>query len=81
MKQKPHIVIFLLAIFLFPQMDYAQVDFNKKPDDDLGNLEDAFQENFFEALKQKGIENTVQEILKSRSKSKIYVYLLKKNQQ
>ncbi len=25
--------------------------------DDLGNVEDAFQENFFEALKQKGIEN------------------------
>ena len=57
MKQKPYIVIFLLAIFLFPQMDYAQVDFNKKPDDDLGNVEDAFQEQFFEALKQKSIEN------------------------
>ncbi|WP_303316516.1 tetratricopeptide repeat protein [Flavivirga abyssicola] len=38
-------------------MNYAQVDFNKKPDDDLGNVEDKFQESFYEALKQKGIEN------------------------
>ena len=36
---------------------YSQVDFNKRPDDDLGNVEDEFQEHFFEALKQKGIEN------------------------
>ncbi|GGI56331.1 cytochrome c biosynthesis protein [Winogradskyella haliclonae] len=35
----------------------AQVDFNKKPDDDLGNVKDEYQEHFFEALKQKGIEN------------------------
>ena len=27
------------------------------PSDDLGNVSDAFQESFFEALKQKGIEN------------------------
>jgi tetratricopeptide (TPR) repeat protein len=40
-----------------PQASYAQVDFNKRPDDDLGNVEDEFQEYFFEALKQKGIEN------------------------
>ncbi|MEW4922423.1 tetratricopeptide repeat protein [Algibacter sp. 2305UL17-15] len=38
-------------------MNYAQVDFNKTPDDDLGIVEDKFQEFFFEALKQKGIEN------------------------
>ncbi len=44
----------MLAI---PQHTYAQVDFNKRPDDDLGNVEDEFQEYFFEALKQKGIEN------------------------
>ncbi len=42
---------------LIPQTSYAQVDFNKRPDDDLGNVEDEFQEYFFEALKQKGIEN------------------------
>ncbi|MEC3906344.1 tetratricopeptide repeat protein [Tamlana sp. 2201CG12-4] len=49
-------VVFSLGL-LFPQIDYAQVDFNKKPDDDLGNNEDEFQELFYEALKQKGIEN------------------------
>ncbi|GAA4245610.1 hypothetical protein GCM10022292_28640 [Winogradskyella damuponensis] len=42
---------------IVPQTTYAQVDFNKRPDDDLGNVEDEFQEHFFEALKQKGIEN------------------------
>ncbi|MEM7185872.1 MAG: hypothetical protein AAF466_04365 [Bacteroidota bacterium] len=29
----------------------------EEPTDDLGNVSDAFQETFFEALKQKGIEN------------------------
>ena len=42
---------------MFPLNIHAQVDFNKRPDDDLGNVEDTFQEYFFEALKQKGIEN------------------------
>ena len=40
-----------------PKLGYAQVEFNKRPDDDLGNVEDKFQESFFEALKHKGIEN------------------------
>ena len=44
-------------MLVVPQTTYAQVDFNKRPDDDLGNVEDEFQEYFFEALKQKGIEN------------------------
>lgn len=44
-------------MLIVPQVNYAQVDFNKKPDDDLGDFEDEFQELFFEALKQKGIEN------------------------
>lgn len=44
-------------MILLPENTYAQVDFNKRPDDDLGNVEDTFQEYFFEALKQKGIEN------------------------
>lgn len=46
---------------------YAQVDFNKGTNDDLGEAEDRFQELFFEALKQKGIENydrSVQALLK-----------------
>jgi len=38
-------------------MCHAQVDFNQKPTDDLGDVEDKFQESFFEALKQNGIEN------------------------
>ncbi|WP_372754767.1 tetratricopeptide repeat protein [Mariniflexile sp.] len=57
MKQKIYILIFIVGTFLLPQMNYAQVDFNKKPDDDLGVVEDAFQEQFYEALKQRGIEN------------------------
>ena len=51
------ILVFLVGMILVPQHTYAQVDFNKRPDDDLGNVEDEFQEYFFEALKQKGIEN------------------------
>ncbi|WCO01609.1 tetratricopeptide repeat protein [Psychroserpens ponticola] len=57
MKIKFQILIAILGIFMLPQNTYAQVDFNKRPDDDLGNYEDAYQEHFFEALKQKGIEN------------------------
>ncbi|MBJ6368198.1 tetratricopeptide repeat protein [Snuella sedimenti] len=57
MKRNIYIILFLLGSLLFPMHHYAQVDFNKKPDDDLGNVEDQFQELFFEALKQKGIEN------------------------
>ena len=55
-------------MILFPQVNYGQVDFNKIPnDDDLGNVEDKLQEHFFEALKQKGIENydrSVESLLK-----------------
>lgn len=50
-----------------PQVHYAQVDFNKRPDDNLGNVEDKYQEAFFEALKQKGIENydrAIKELIK-----------------
>ena len=57
MKYKIYILFFILGIFLIPQITYSQVDFNKKPDDDLGDFEDEFQELFYEALKQKGIEN------------------------
>ena len=44
-------------MLFMPQRSHAQVDFNKKPTDDLGDVEDMFQESFFEALKQSGIEN------------------------
>lgn len=57
MKTKLYILLFFFGILMFPQHSSAQVDFNKRPDDDLGNVEDQFQEYFFEALKQKGIEN------------------------
>ncbi|MFL0352935.1 tetratricopeptide repeat protein [Xanthomarina sp. GH4-25] len=57
MKNKIYILIFLFGMIFMPQVNYAQVDFNKTPDDDLGNVEDRTQELFFEALKQKGIEN------------------------
>lgn len=57
MKTKHIIFLVVLAILTVSQKSEAQVDFNKRPDDDLGNYEDAYQEHFFEALKQKGIEN------------------------
>jgi tetratricopeptide (TPR) repeat protein len=57
MKNQFYIFILLIGILIIPQPSYAQVDFNKRPDDDLGNVKDEFQEHFFEALKQKGIEN------------------------
>jgi len=49
--------VLMISVLLAYQASYAQVDFNKTPDDDLGNFEDDYQEYFFEALKQKGIEN------------------------
>ena len=57
MKKQFYILILLIGIALIPQSSYAQVDSIKRPDDDLGNVKDEFQEYFFEALKQKGIEN------------------------
>ena len=57
MKINLKIALFFLGIIFIPKLFYAQVDFNKRPDDDLGNVEDKFQESFFEALKQAGIEN------------------------
>lgn len=57
MQTKVNIIIFIFGMIFFPQASFAQVDFNKTPDDDLGNIEDKYQEYFFEALKQKGIEN------------------------
>jgi len=43
-------------MFLFPQLSSAQ-EKDEEVLDDLGNVTDNFQEFFFEALKQKGIEN------------------------
>ncbi|WP_439152110.1 tetratricopeptide repeat protein [Winogradskyella sp.] len=57
MKLNKKIKRLFIALLVVPMLAMAQVDFNKRPDDDLGNVEDEFQEHFFEALKQKGIEN------------------------
>ncbi|MBT8243910.1 tetratricopeptide repeat protein [Winogradskyella sp.] len=57
MKKRAYIFILFIGILLIPQLSFSQVDFNKTPDDDLGNVKDEYQEYFFEALKQKGIEN------------------------
>ena len=53
-------IVFFLGIIMFPEVFYAQEienDSIKNPMDRLGDVEDAFQENFFEGLKQKAIEN------------------------
>ena len=59
--------LLLVACLCYSQLHMAQVDFNRTPNDDLGNYEDKFQEHFYEALKQKGIENydrAVEQLLK-----------------
>jgi len=43
-------------MFLVPVGGHAQ-KIGEQPTDDLGNVSDVFQENFFEALKQQGNEN------------------------
>lgn len=50
-----YITFFLFGFLLIPLVFVAQEI--EGPTDDLGNVSDAFQESFFEALKQKGIEN------------------------
>lgn len=46
-----------MVIVILPMHFYGQENLSKPPDDDLGEAEDKFQELFFEALKQKGVEN------------------------
>ena len=46
-----------LGMVLISKIGIAQVDFNKTPGDNLIDSTEKFQEYFFEALKQKGIEN------------------------
>lgn len=52
---RTYICILVFGVLLFPLNLGAQEI--EGPTDDLGNVSDSFQENFFEALKQKGIEN------------------------
>jgi tetratricopeptide (TPR) repeat protein len=49
-------LFFLFGNILAPSAIFAQED-DGVPTDDLGDVTDAFQENFYEALKQKTIEN------------------------
>lgn len=51
-------ILFFLGTCLFPQINYAQKEKVFQADiskDNLGNVTDEFQENFFEALKQQAI--------------------------
>ncbi len=86
MIKKVNIILILyFGIFLIPHLSFSQVDFNKTPNDDLGNVEDEFQEYFFEALKQKGIENydravdALQKCLNLNSKNPTIYFELGKN--
>ena len=55
-KTHTYILLVLFGMIFFPKNFYAQ-KLGDPVTDDLGDVSDAFQENFFEALKQKGIEN------------------------
>ena len=87
MNKKFYIICLLVGIVFTTDALWAQgnIDFNKTPDDDLGNVDDAYQENFFEALKQKGIENyeravdALQECLKLDDTKPVIYYELGKN--
>ncbi len=50
------LTLFIFGTLWVPNNLYSQ-EIDTPPTDDLGNVSDDFQENFFEALKQKGIEN------------------------
>jgi hypothetical protein len=53
------LAFFFFGIVFLPKTLHAQEikPTFELPTDDLGDVSDAFQENFFEALKQKAIEN------------------------
>ncbi len=53
-----HIPVLIGLLLSFPATGQERdIIIQEVNEDDLGNVSDAFQENFFEALKQKGIEN------------------------
>lgn len=84
MNIKFHILIIILGLLFMPQTSHSQENFDQNPTDDLGHVEDQFQEYFFEALKQQGIENyqrAIDALLKCKKlddKSVVY-YQLGKN--
>ncbi len=51
-----HLTILLVGFYCMPEMGYAQEE-EESAELFLEEYSDSFQENFFEALKQKGIEN------------------------
>jgi tetratricopeptide (TPR) repeat protein len=60
MKHKIIFTLFFFGIFFPVNTSYAQEEEQEdsaQVNEDLGEVKDAFQEHFFEALKQKGIEN------------------------
>ncbi|TVZ52736.1 tetratricopeptide repeat protein [Dokdonia sp. Hel_I_53] len=62
MNKKIYILVFIVLVTLsrkriLAQQPLEQTPFEDENVDDLGNVSDAFQVSFFEALKQKGIEN------------------------
>lgn len=85
MQNNKHIFILLIGLLFFPNLSSSQIGVNKTPDDDLGNVEDEYQEYFFEALKQKGIENynraveALQKCLSLNSKKPVVYFELGKN--
>ncbi|MGY0391308.1 tetratricopeptide repeat protein [Bizionia sp. KMM 8389] len=85
MKQNFKIFMLLFGMFYIPQVNYAQIDYNKINQDDLGDVADLQQEYFFEALKQKGIENydraakALLKCLELDDSQSVYYYELGKN--
>lgn len=55
--KKTYLLIFFLGILIIPQLTFAQDKEEEEIFDELGVATNRFQEHFFEALKQKGIEN------------------------
>ena len=55
-KLKNTSVLIFFGLLLFSFQTFAQ-ELGDAPTDDLGDVSDSFQENFFEALKQRAIEN------------------------
>jgi len=52
-----YLLVLCLGILFIPQLAFAQEKGEEEITDELGVVTDQFQEHFFEALKQKGIEN------------------------
>ncbi|QDO93117.1 tetratricopeptide repeat protein [Formosa sediminum] len=62
MRFKTFYKLSFLGLFLASMLSHAQVENTDAPLDDLGEVDDQFQELFFEALKQSGIENYMRSV-------------------